>query len=168
RSRHTRSLCDWSSDVCSSDLFLGLEMPSGEIPWLPSPSRIPVPLWSLAFSVPHASPRLGASLVVSPQPHGWAESGRFVPCDLNCIATVPDKFRNSGNGTREPCRVELCSETWCGQTEKPHRAHKCIDRLPHHNQTETRDRVGSPHLEAVPAGLPVWDILSVLLRPIAS
>src|SRR5260221_260017 len=25
RRRHTRSLCDWSSDVCSSDLFLGLD-----------------------------------------------------------------------------------------------------------------------------------------------
>src|SRR5438034_5457034 len=24
RRRHTRSLCDWSSDVCSSDLLLGL------------------------------------------------------------------------------------------------------------------------------------------------
>src|SRR5436190_4756563 len=25
RRRHTRSLCDWSSDVCSSDLELGLD-----------------------------------------------------------------------------------------------------------------------------------------------
>src|SRR6201995_5481509 len=25
RRRHTISLCDWSSDVCSSDLFLGLD-----------------------------------------------------------------------------------------------------------------------------------------------
>ena len=24
RRRHTRSLCDWSSDVCSSDLYSGL------------------------------------------------------------------------------------------------------------------------------------------------
>src|SRR5260221_703583 len=27
RSRHTRSLCDWSSDVCSSDLERGLLVP---------------------------------------------------------------------------------------------------------------------------------------------
>ena len=33
RRRHTRSLCDWSSDVCSSDLFGG-----GEIPREPTPS----------------------------------------------------------------------------------------------------------------------------------
>src|SRR5947207_9318412 len=25
RRRHTRSLCDWSSDVCSSDLFLAVD-----------------------------------------------------------------------------------------------------------------------------------------------
>src|SRR5438034_10700937 len=32
RRRHTRSLCDWSSDVCSSDLMLprdGLALPNG-------------------------------------------------------------------------------------------------------------------------------------------
>src|SRR5438034_10950333 len=27
RRRHTRSLCDWSSDVCSSDLGIGPEVP---------------------------------------------------------------------------------------------------------------------------------------------
>src|SRR5438034_8249838 len=35
RRRHTRSLCDWSSDVCSSDLVLhqpGREPPDREVP----------------------------------------------------------------------------------------------------------------------------------------
>src|SRR5260221_9933757 len=41
RRRHTRSLCDWSSDVCSSDLFhteatdefdLSAEFPDGKVP----------------------------------------------------------------------------------------------------------------------------------------
>src|SRR5260221_9215633 len=27
RRRHTRSLCDWSSDVCSSDLYFGIPQP---------------------------------------------------------------------------------------------------------------------------------------------
>src|SRR5438270_10444189 len=31
RRRHTRFDCDWSSDVCSSDLFV--KTPAGEIPW---------------------------------------------------------------------------------------------------------------------------------------
>src|SRR5437588_3152497 len=38
RRRHTRSLCDWSSDVCSSDLA-----PAPE-PQLPSPGGVGVPL----------------------------------------------------------------------------------------------------------------------------
>src|SRR5947207_12166437 len=35
RRRHTRSLCDWSSDVCSSDLLLGSRR-SPPRPWRPS------------------------------------------------------------------------------------------------------------------------------------
>src|SRR5476649_3020908 len=37
RRRHTRSLCDWSSDVCSSDLTLKLAHPDG-----PSPDHDPL------------------------------------------------------------------------------------------------------------------------------
>src|SRR5436190_5331952 len=36
RRRHTRSLCDWSSDVCSSDLTKGNQwsfFPSGAVSW---------------------------------------------------------------------------------------------------------------------------------------
>src|SRR5260221_7601041 len=33
RRRHTRSLCDWSSDVCSSDLILVDHPPDRRLPW---------------------------------------------------------------------------------------------------------------------------------------
>src|SRR5215204_7820325 len=36
RRRHTRSLCDWSSDVCSSDLPARLRRPAGRRGWLRS------------------------------------------------------------------------------------------------------------------------------------
>src|SRR5260221_8389587 len=34
RRRHTRSLCDWSSDVCSSDLRSAADAPCGDTPGL--------------------------------------------------------------------------------------------------------------------------------------
>src|SRR5215211_8881435 len=34
RRRHTRSLCDWSSDVCSSDLVLARVAAAGPAAWL--------------------------------------------------------------------------------------------------------------------------------------
>src|SRR4030095_12425343 len=38
RGRHTRSLCDWSSDVCSSDLdHFGI---ARQYPWKPLPARV--------------------------------------------------------------------------------------------------------------------------------
>src|SRR5260221_436214 len=42
RRRHTRSLCDWSSDVCSSDLLGLLRAPSFEIPEIGAP-LVPAP-----------------------------------------------------------------------------------------------------------------------------
>src|SRR5260221_2009585 len=40
RRRHTRSLCDWSSDVCSSDLVFSQE-PIGESEELPQHRTLP-------------------------------------------------------------------------------------------------------------------------------
>src|SRR5438034_1002191 len=41
RRRHTRSLCDWSSDVCSSDLFFGNASPRNAAPPTVSLSALP-------------------------------------------------------------------------------------------------------------------------------
>src|SRR5438034_11577232 len=49
RRRHTRSLCDWSSDVCSSDLTVKLPPP---IPVSPTASAITNPIRSCV--IPHA------------------------------------------------------------------------------------------------------------------
>src|SRR5438034_3838371 len=45
RRRHTRSLCDWSSDVCSSDLRkcpmgIGLMRAAATMPWYPQAREI--------------------------------------------------------------------------------------------------------------------------------
>src|ERR1017187_10616026 len=43
RRRHTRYIGDWSSDVCSSDLFGSL---SAQKPvWQPSPGHTQIPIW---------------------------------------------------------------------------------------------------------------------------
>src|SRR5436190_14878984 len=47
RRRHTRSLCDWSSDVCSSDLGLRLRcMPTWFCWYMRSKSEAGVTLWT--------------------------------------------------------------------------------------------------------------------------
>src|SRR5437588_2956760 len=40
RRRHTRSLCDWSSDVCSSDLLTDFQQNQIEVPHLGLSSRL--------------------------------------------------------------------------------------------------------------------------------
>src|SRR5256886_6947372 len=51
RRRHTRFDCDWSSDVCSSDLMIVPPIPSGA-----RPPNIPPPLW----------PRRSSTLLLCP------------------------------------------------------------------------------------------------------
>src|SRR2546427_353049 len=41
RRRHTRFDCDWSSDVCSSDLKLGWQELVGDWPWILQPATSP-------------------------------------------------------------------------------------------------------------------------------
>src|SRR5438270_9707844 len=43
RRRHTRFDCDWSSDVCSSDLSCGIPPRPPRIPWWASPAAVPLP-----------------------------------------------------------------------------------------------------------------------------
>src|SRR5438132_7222083 len=55
RRRHTRSLCDWSSDVCSSDLgevMVAYEMNGRPLPMLNGfPLRLVVPGWYATYWV---------------------------------------------------------------------------------------------------------------------
>src|SRR5215211_8882967 len=63
RRRHTRSLCDWSSDVCSSDLALGVQVveafaagdPVHALQDQPQPSEAPYPA-EIAAVVDHDRP----------------------------------------------------------------------------------------------------------------
>src|SRR5690242_21499707 len=67
RRRHTRLTCDWSSDVCSSDLdraFRTMQGPrSREFPWRPGPesnrhTRICSPLHHHSATRPHRERRV--------------------------------------------------------------------------------------------------------------
>src|SRR5260221_8840507 len=74
RRRHTRSLCDWSSDVCSSDLVLtplGLDVskPLSLAEWQDIGRRIAAAMRSAAFVI-------GDWLVYGEGRDGGSEKGR--------------------------------------------------------------------------------------------
>src|SRR5437588_9578454 len=68
RRRHTRSLCDWSSDVCSSDLT-----PRGEAARFALQRRADPSLSALPCAIESASRPPAASLCRRARPHRRAE-----------------------------------------------------------------------------------------------
>src|SRR5438034_7558576 len=66
RRRHTRSLCDWSSDVCSSDLRIGDEVGARE-GWLRHEEQVVVLPVPAALAGAARGPRGGLGVAVEAQ-----------------------------------------------------------------------------------------------------
>src|SRR5260221_1559897 len=66
RRRHTRSLCDWSSDVCSSDLFWFEDPP----PWNFSRTIVP----REGESLHDLATRIANELGIEPEEHIWEDA----------------------------------------------------------------------------------------------
>src|SRR5215204_4010233 len=92
RRRHTRSLCDWSSDVCSSDLTLSA--PAGPVV---VPGEVPVVLGAggdglvggSTFFIEPLSPPLGAGCCCAGAGIAKRTSAKPVPNRTRFMATSP-------------------------------------------------------------------------------
>src|SRR6266571_6296195 len=98
RRRHTRLTCDWSSDVCSSDLTehaigVALDIRGLTLPVVPAPFHNPVDEIGLRTRVmgpiPAGSPRLAAA--------AWRDAGGTV--ELDHFAARWGTLAISGSGT---------------------------------------------------------------------
>src|SRR5918997_226281 len=91
RRRHTRSLCDWSSDVCSSDL----EDYADEVRFAPSPLQRDLDIAS-AVSAPIGTPggRFGVLGASSRTTHAFtADDAHFLQAVANVIGAAAERAR---------------------------------------------------------------------------
>src|SRR2546430_7204565 len=119
RRRHTRFDCDWSSDVCSSDLFRTIPSPSRPVFFEPSPCRPRSALYSgLKRKCTSVLWRSLDSIITSPPlppsppegpPRGTYFSRRKATHPLPPSPALTRIFASSMNIT---CQVILVSGQW--------------------------------------------------------
>src|SRR5438034_6045536 len=86
RRRHTRSLCDWSSDVCSSDLSVAAPPPPVPAPAAPPATSAPAP----SAPEPASSTPAAAPATPTPAPAPAATTVRPVPAEFAAIPELRD------------------------------------------------------------------------------
>src|SRR5207253_3599574 len=100
RRRHTRWPRDWSSDVCSSDLFDAVEKP--------------VPLIESAVGAPYMFATLESLIALQPQrvlcSHGKTTSPQLVQDNLSYLREIEQRCRSEERRVGKECRARWREE----------------------------------------------------------